>query len=120
VTLELGGNDPAIVLPDVEPADVAKKIFRGAMFNTGQVCVAIKRVFVHESQYEKMVDAMADEAAKAKAVMNDGLADNVMYGPINNKMQVSHAGPGVSAPHGPRCFLPGADDTACLRARVLT
>jgi acyl-CoA reductase-like NAD-dependent aldehyde dehydrogenase len=50
VTLELGGNDPAVVLPDVEPQDVAAKIFQGAMFNTGQVCVAIKRVFVHESR----------------------------------------------------------------------
>jgi acyl-CoA reductase-like NAD-dependent aldehyde dehydrogenase len=51
VTLELGGNDPAIVLPDVDPKDAAPKIFQGAMFNTGQVCVAIKRVFVHESKY---------------------------------------------------------------------
>merc|ERR1711968_91801 len=89
VTLELGGNDPAIVLPDVEPSDVAKKIFRGAMFNTGQVCVAIKRVFVHESQYEKMVTAMKGEAAKAKTVMNDGLNEGIHYGPINNKMQLS-------------------------------
>lgn len=54
VTLELGGNDPAIVLPDVDSAEVAPKIFGGAMFNTGQVCVAIKRVFVHESKYEDM------------------------------------------------------------------
>ena len=44
MTLELGGNDPAIVLPDVDPADAAPAIFQGAMKNTGQVCVAIKRV----------------------------------------------------------------------------
>ena len=50
VTLELGGNDPAIVLPDVDIKDAAPKIFQGAMNNTGQVCVAIKRVFVHERQ----------------------------------------------------------------------
>jgi len=50
VTLELGGNDPAIVLPDVDVADAAPKIFQGAMNNSGQVCVAIKRVFVHEDK----------------------------------------------------------------------
>ena len=44
MTLELGGNDPAIVLPDVDPADAAPAIFQGAMKNTAQVCVAIKRV----------------------------------------------------------------------------
>ena len=89
VTLELGGNDPAVVLPDVDPKDVASKIFQGAMFNTGQVCVAIKRVFVHESRYEAMVDAMKGEAAKAKAVMNDGLNKDTRYGPINNRMQLA-------------------------------
>ena len=45
VTLELGGNDAAVVLPDVNPAEVAPQLFQGAMFNTGQVCCAIKRVF---------------------------------------------------------------------------
>ena len=56
-----------------------------------QVCVAIKRVFVHESKYEAMVDAMQAEAAKAKAVMNDGLDKDTRYGPINNRMQVLHS-----------------------------
>jgi len=87
VTLELGGNDPAIVLPDVDPKEVAPKIFGGAMFNTGQVCVAIKRVFVHESRYEEMVDAMKDQAAQGKTKMNDGLEKGTKFGPINNKMQ---------------------------------
>ena len=89
VTLELGGNDPAIVLPDVDPADAAPGIFRAAMFNTGQVCVAVKRVFVHESKYEEMVVAMGKEAAKAKAAMGNGMDKGVFYGPINNKMQLS-------------------------------
>lgn len=89
VTLELGGNDPAIVLPDVEPKEVASKIFNAAMFNTGQVCVAVKRVFVHESKYEGMVEAMKDLAAKGKSFMNDGLAQGTRFGPINNKMQLA-------------------------------
>ena len=62
VTLELGGNDPAIVLPDVDAKEVAPKIFNAAMFNTGQVCVAVKRVFVHDSKYEDMVEAMKHSA----------------------------------------------------------
>eukprot|EP01043_Picozoa_sp_COSAG02_P051601 COSAG02_NODE_5454_length_4303_cov_5.503330_2_plen_393_part_00 len=89
VTLELGGNDPAVILPDAEPKDVAPQIFSGAMRNTGQVCVAIKRVFVHESKYEEMVEAMAEEAAKAKQLTNDGLLDSTKFGPINNRMQLA-------------------------------
>ena len=85
VTLELGGNDPAIVLPDVDIADAAPKIFAGAMMNTGQVCVAIKRVFVHESKYEEMVDALAEQANAAKEVMNDGMSDGTRFGPINSE-----------------------------------
>lgn len=50
ITLELGGNDPAIVLPDADIKKVAPQIFGRAMFNTGQVCVAVKRVFVQEDQ----------------------------------------------------------------------
>ena len=46
VTLELGGNDAAIVLDDVEPALAAKKVFQGAMYNAGQICVAVKRAYV--------------------------------------------------------------------------
>jgi acyl-CoA reductase-like NAD-dependent aldehyde dehydrogenase len=89
VTLELGGNDPAVVLPDVEVKDVAPAIFARAMANTGQVCVAIKRVFVHESKYEEMAAAMAVEAAKARAVTNDGLLPDTQFGPINNRMQLA-------------------------------
>jgi acyl-CoA reductase-like NAD-dependent aldehyde dehydrogenase len=87
VTLELGGNDAAVVLPDVNPAETAPQLFQGAMFNTGQVCCAIKRVFVHESQYDEMVDALAAEAEKAKAVTGDGMEAGTVFGPINNKMQ---------------------------------
>ena len=43
VTLELGGNDPAIVLHDVDPKRLASKLFWGAFQNSGQVCTAVKR-----------------------------------------------------------------------------
>jgi len=88
ITLELGGNDPAIVLPDADIKKVGPQIFGRAMFNTGQVCVAVKRVFVHESQYDEMVDVMKSAAEKAQTTFGDGMNPKSRFGPINNKMQL--------------------------------
>jgi len=85
VTLELGGNDPALVLPGTDIKAVAPKIFGKAMMNSGQVCVAIKRVFVHESQYDEMLSELKSQAATAK--VGDGMDESTQYGPINNAMQ---------------------------------
>jgi len=85
VTLELGGNDAAIVLPDVDPAKAAEKLFWGAFTNSGQVCSAIKRLYVHESIYGKMVEAITEVAKRTK--MGDGLAADSALGPINNQPQ---------------------------------
>ena len=59
VTLELGGNDPAIVLDDADPAVVSKAIFAGAFNNNGQVCSAIKRVYVPEALYDDVVGGLS-------------------------------------------------------------
>lgn len=85
LTLELGGNDAAIVLDDVDPKAIAPRIFAGAMVNTGQVCLAIKRVYAHDSIY----DALCTELAKLAdaAVIGDGLDPNTQYGPLQNKVQ---------------------------------
>ena len=85
VTLELGGNDPAIVLPDVDVALMAKRLFWGAFENCGQVCSAIKRVYVPESLYEPMV-AHLTEIARGVTVGN-GLDEDSHLGPINNQPQ---------------------------------
>ncbi|HLK12325.1 MAG TPA: aldehyde dehydrogenase family protein [Candidatus Binatia bacterium] len=85
VTLELGGNDPAIVLPDVDPAQVAPKLFWGAFTNSGQVCVAIKRLYVHEDVYRPLLAALTALAAQTK--IGDGLAPDTQLGPINNRPQ---------------------------------
>jgi acyl-CoA reductase-like NAD-dependent aldehyde dehydrogenase len=85
VTLELGGNDPAIVLPDVDPKKVAPKIFWGAFMNSGQVCVAIKRLYVHEDVYQPVLGALADLARSVK--LGDGLEPDTQLGPINNAAQ---------------------------------
>jgi acyl-CoA reductase-like NAD-dependent aldehyde dehydrogenase len=85
VSLELGGNDALIVLDDVDPKETAPKIYGAAMQNAGQVCIAAKRVYVHESIY----DAMCDELAKLAdaAVVGDGLEQGVQMGPLQNKQQ---------------------------------
>ena len=85
VTLELGGNDPAIVLDDAEPDAVAKKLFWGAFENCGQVCSAIKRVYVPEARYDAFLDALG--AAAARATVGEGTDESSQIGPINNKPQ---------------------------------
>ena len=85
VTLELGGNDAAIVLDDADPALVAKGIFAGAFNNNGQVCSAIKRVYVPDALYDEVSDALA---VYANAIhVGDGLDPTSKLGPINNAPQ---------------------------------
>lgn len=86
VTLELGGNDPAIVLDDVDPQAIVDGLFWGAFQNSGQVCTAIKRLYVHEKVYEPVVRGLAEQARKVR--VGDGLDPETQLGPINNKMQL--------------------------------
>jgi acyl-CoA reductase-like NAD-dependent aldehyde dehydrogenase len=85
VTLELGGNDPAILLDDVDVAKVADSVFRAAFANNGQVCSAVKRVYVPESLYDDVVQAMATQAKSQK--VGDGMEADTQLGPINNRPQ---------------------------------
>lgn len=85
VTLEMGGNDPAIILPDVDVRKTAEKIYGGAFMNAGQVCLAVKRAYVHDAIYDEFCDALA-EIANA-AVVDDGLKQGTTIGPIQNKAQ---------------------------------
>ena len=85
VTLELGGNDAAIVLDDVEMASAAKKIFDVAFQNSGQVCVAIKRVYVPRSRYDEAIDALSAHADQA--VVGDPLLADTQFGPVSNAAQ---------------------------------
>jgi acyl-CoA reductase-like NAD-dependent aldehyde dehydrogenase len=84
-TLELGGNDAAIVLDDVDPRAIAPKLFFSAFVNSGQVCMAIKRIYAHESIYEELCGALAEEATKAR--VGSGLDPDVQLGPIQNLEQ---------------------------------
>lgn len=85
LTLELGGNDPAIVLDDADPALVAKGIFGGAFCNNGQVCSAIKRAYVPEKIYNTVVEALSAIANAVK--VGPGIEPDSQLGPINNRPQ---------------------------------
>jgi len=85
ITLELGGNDAGVVLDDADPAKVAKGIFSGAFQNSGQVCLAIKRLYVHESIYDSMCNELAQLADAA--IVDDGSKQGTQLGPLQNRMQ---------------------------------
>jgi acyl-CoA reductase-like NAD-dependent aldehyde dehydrogenase len=85
VTLELGGNDAAIVLADADVRTVAPKLFQAAFYNSGQACIAIKRLYVHHAIYEQMCAELA--ALAERAVVGDGLDENTQFGPVQNRMQ---------------------------------
>ena len=85
LTLELGGNDAAIVLDDVDPKVVAPMIFGGATMNSGQVCLAIKRVYAPDAMYDELCNELAKLANEA--VMGDGSEQGTQLGPLQNKAQ---------------------------------
>jgi acyl-CoA reductase-like NAD-dependent aldehyde dehydrogenase len=85
VTLELGGNDPAIVLGDADPDAVAAGLFAGAFANCGQVCSAIKRVYVPDHLHDRIVDALSERAREYR--VGHGLDDGTQMGPLNNAVQ---------------------------------
>jgi acyl-CoA reductase-like NAD-dependent aldehyde dehydrogenase len=85
ITLELGGNDASIVLEGSDPKAVAPKIFDGAFQNSGQVCIAIKRVYAHSTLYDELCAELARLAESA--VVGDGLEQGTQLGPIQNKTQ---------------------------------
>ncbi len=85
VTLELGGNDAAIVMPDVDVDKVAEQLFAGAFGNTAQICVATKRLYVHEDIYDAVRDRM--HALVKEAAVGDGSKQGSMFGPIQNRAQ---------------------------------
>ena len=108
LTLELGGNDAAIVLPGADVAGIAPKIFGGAFINSGQTCAAIKRLYVHDSLYEPMCQALAG-IAQATPVGN-GLDESNMMGPLQNRMQFDKVNALVedAKAHGARILCGGS------------
>jgi acyl-CoA reductase-like NAD-dependent aldehyde dehydrogenase len=85
VTLELGGNDAAIVLPDFDIEAMTEKLFWAAFRNSGQICVATKRVYIHEDIYDRLSASLA-EFAKG-VVVGNGLEQGTHMGPVQNRQQ---------------------------------
>jgi aldehyde dehydrogenase (NAD+) len=120
LTLELGGNDPAIVMHDVDVPTLASELFRASFGNAGQVCLATKRLYVHAAVYDAVRDALV--ACAEAAVVGSGLDPATTIGPISNRIQYERlveliaecraAGHrfacGGTVPPGPGYFLPPA------------
>ena len=85
LTLELGGNDAGIVLPDVDPKAIAEGLFWGAFINTGQTCAALKRLYVHTDVYDDVVAALVEIAGAMP--MGRGLDEQNVLGPLQNQAQ---------------------------------
>ena len=90
ITLEMGGNDAAIVLNDININPVffqkmVKGVFNSAFANTGALCYAIKRVYVHQNIFKKFVEEIVEIANST--FIGDGFSEKSNYGPINNKNQ---------------------------------
>ncbi|MES2264635.1 MAG: aldehyde dehydrogenase family protein [Pseudomonadota bacterium] len=118
VTLELGGNDPAIVLPDVNVDEIAPRLFWSAFKNSGQVCIATKRMYVHKDIYDDVARALVAYARTVK--VGNGADEGTQLGPVQNRPQYervknliedAHAHglrflAGGEVPVGPGYFLP--------------
>jgi acyl-CoA reductase-like NAD-dependent aldehyde dehydrogenase len=85
LTLELGGNDAGIVLPGTDVAPLMEKLFWGCFLNAGQTCAALKRLYVHEDQYEDVVRQFSEYVAQIP--VGDGLDPANLIGPLTNRMQ---------------------------------
>ncbi|KAF5702794.1 aldehyde dehydrogenase n-terminal [Fusarium mundagurra] len=85
VTLELGGNDPSIICPDVDVKHVAKQVATGAFYHAGQMCIATKRIYVHKDVFTEFSQAFL-AAAKATQIDPSGRQPS-LFGPLQNEMQ---------------------------------
>ncbi|TQN43779.1 acyl-CoA reductase-like NAD-dependent aldehyde dehydrogenase [Blastococcus colisei] len=86
VALELGGNDPAIVLPDADlSAEAMQKMFGGTFDSTGQICMATKRLYVHRSRYDEVVDGLSGLLSATR--LGHGLDEGVTMGPLHQTRQ---------------------------------
>jgi acyl-CoA reductase-like NAD-dependent aldehyde dehydrogenase len=109
LTLEMGGNDAGIVLPDADPAAIAEGLFWGAFINNGQTCAAMKRLYVPDTLHEAICDALVAYARNVP--MGNGMEDGVALGPVNNKMQHDKVSRLVAAAaRDGRILLGGAPD----------
>lgn len=111
LTLELGGNGPGIILPDAEIERLVEPLFWGAFINSGQTCAALKRLYVHDSQFDRTCRALVDYAKKVP--MGDGMIESNLLGPLQNERQYHRVSDLVedARRHGAKMLL-GGEPTA--------
>lgn len=85
LTLEMGGNDAGIILPDVDVKAIAEPLFWGAFINNGQTCAALKRLYIHEDVHDAVCEALVDFAKNIP--VGDGMSEESILGPVQNTMQ---------------------------------
>ncbi len=107
LTLELGGNDAGIVLPDADPEKIAEGLFWGAFINNGQTCAALKRLYVHESIHDAVCEALVAYARNVP--VGNGMDETSALGPVQNRMQFEKLSRLVAdAAHRGKVLLGGA------------
>lgn len=111
LTLELGGNDPAIVLPDADAEAIAEPLFWSAFRNSGQVCIATKRLYIHKDVFGRVRDALVGYAQTVR--MGDGADPLTRLGPLNNVQQYLRVrGLIDDARHNGFSFLTGGEEVS--------
>jgi acyl-CoA reductase-like NAD-dependent aldehyde dehydrogenase len=85
VSLELGGNDPGIILADVDPHAIAQDLFNSMFLLSGQGCICLKRLYIHEDIYPALTNALVAVARSAK--VGNGLDPDTVLGPVQNRLQ---------------------------------
>lgn len=109
LTLEMGGNDAGIVLPDCDPKAIAEGLFWGAFINNGQTCAAMKRLYVHDAIHDAVCDELV--AFARKIPVGNGMDEASILGPVANKMQFDKVSRLVAdAAQTGRVLLGGAPD----------
>jgi acyl-CoA reductase-like NAD-dependent aldehyde dehydrogenase len=109
LTLEMGGNDAGIVLPDCDPKAIAEGLFWGAFINNGQTCAAMKRLYVHDSIHDAVCDELV--AFARNIPVGNGMDEASILGPVANQMQFDKVDRLVAdAAKSGRVLLGGAPD----------
>jgi acyl-CoA reductase-like NAD-dependent aldehyde dehydrogenase len=85
VTLELGGNDASVICPDVDVKTVATKVAAGAFLHSGQMCVATKRIYVHQTIFEEFRDSFVEAVKNIKIDISDD--QSPLFSPVQNQSQ---------------------------------
>ncbi len=112
LTLELGGNDAGIVLPGTDMEPLLESLFWGSFINAGQTCSCLKRLYVHEDDYDTVCQQFTEFVSKMP--VGDGSVEGNVVGPLTNQMQFDKVKSlvGDARDHGARILCGGEPDDA--------